>query len=179
VPSLWAAGVNNRCEHQVWTAYTSTTWLTLSVPSLWTTGVNNRCEHQVWTPGVNGLHIYKMIYAIGAQPTYWIRVHIFLWRSHTNMNNGFRLVISVYDRNPTCTYSRLVYSQTVYNTKGRRGHTHRELIRKWHNRLNMNRIPHALLRSAYSTCRVFSLWTIGVSNTCEQQVSRRRASCSG
>ena len=83
--------------------------------------------------------LYRCIYADppglpddekwGEDPTCWIRIHVILLRRHTSMNNVFRR-LTLY-MTETRTYSKLKYS---------------------HNRLNMNRVPYFLLRSAYSTC---------------------------
>jgi len=66
--------------------------------------------------------------------TCWIDIHVFLWRNHRIwITHSVWLTL---DMTGTRTYSRRMYSQ---------------------NRLNMNRIPSSLPRSAYSTCRVGAL----------------------
>jgi len=77
-------------------------------------------------------------------PACWIDIHVFRWRSHTNMNYVFRSVTlyMIWIR----IYSRWMYSQ---------------------NRMNMNRIPYFFPRSAYSTCRCFTLRAARISRSVE------------
>ena len=65
------------------------------------------------------------------EPTCWIDIHVFLWRSYTNTNTVFRLVNPVHDMVMYICKVGVFIQQATY----------------------INRIPYSILRSAYSTCR--------------------------
>ena len=86
-----------------------------------------RSPRRAWAPRSRSWTRRDQNRWVGGGPTCWIRFHLFLWRSHKNMNTGIHLVNPVYDRN-SYTFMGSVF---IYN------------------KLNMNRIPYFFL-----ACRV-------------------------
>jgi len=62
---------------------------------------NNKPRSCTWAKRI---YIWRLLIRcrapLTADPSCWIRFHIFLWCNHTNMNTVFHLITPAYDRNP-------------------------------------------------------------------------------
>jgi len=80
-------------------------------------------------PRLHTTSSYSQDSACASQPSLYLYIHT---RHHLFVFTGLSMRLSVLSlyiySHPHTTY---LYSQTVYNTKGSRAHTHKELIREW------------------------------------------------